>query len=329
MENIFPKKNNEGSIGKSGRAWLAGYFKQLIIRGVAYIWPAADGTAGQVLATDGNKTLSWASAGAATAWDDIGDPDAAGTIAFGTNKQIITAAKTNDDNLVISGIGDFGDISVVRIESATGDPTDGTVLEVVAHDANVDPLVVSSSGLANALVVAQNTGTVACGGAATVATTLGVTGLATATGGICSGNTTSYQKTDLVTVSNAEIKDLFANPKTLVASPGAGKYLEFISAQLMLDYGGTNAFTGANASVIQYQTSAIAASSSIAASGWIDATTDTIAMAIPVAVAGGNKTSFEALALQLKTATASYAGNAAANNTMRVNITYRVHTSGL
>lgn len=164
MERIYPKKNNDGTIGKSGRAWSIGYFWQLIIRGVTYVWPSSQGAASTVLTNDGAGNLSWGAAGGATAFDDIGDPDAAGTIAMTTYKQTITSTKTDDDNIIISGQGNFGDVSVLRVESLTGNPTDGTVLEVVAHDANVDPLVVSASGQAAALVVAQNTGNVSMGG---------------------------------------------------------------------------------------------------------------------------------------------------------------------
>ena len=37
-----------------------GRFYQLIIKGVSYVWPSADGTASQVLQTDGSGNLSWA-----------------------------------------------------------------------------------------------------------------------------------------------------------------------------------------------------------------------------------------------------------------------------
>jgi len=102
----------------------------------------------------------------ATAYDDIGDPDANGVILFTTYTNIWTMAATAGDAFNIQGTGAFGDISVVRIEQKTGNPTDGTVLEVVAADPNVDPLVISASGKANALVVGQNTGVVTIAGVA-------------------------------------------------------------------------------------------------------------------------------------------------------------------
>lgn len=108
-----------------------------------------------------------------TTFDNLGDAGAAGTISLSTFAQNITSAKTDGDMLIIDGQGDFGDVSVLRVQSSTGNPTDGTVLEVVSHDANVDPLVVSSSGQAGALIVGQN-------GSVAIALNLDVTGTLTA-----------------------------------------------------------------------------------------------------------------------------------------------------
>ncbi len=175
MERIFPKKNDSGSIGLSGKAWANGYFIDLSIGGVDYTWPAADGTSGQVLATDGSGTLSWAAAGGSTAWDDIGDPDAAGTVDFKTFAQTLTSSKTDGNMVTITGTGNFGNYAILRVEQKTGNPTDGTVLEVVSADANCDPLVVSANGVSNALKVGQD-GAVSTAGALSVGGDLSVTG---------------------------------------------------------------------------------------------------------------------------------------------------------
>jgi len=91
-----------------------------------------------------------------TAYDDIGDPDADTTIVFDDDEiNVWTFADTDEDMFNIQGLGIFGDVSVVRIEQVTGNATDGTVLEVVAEDPDVDPLVVSASGVPNAFVVGQ------------------------------------------------------------------------------------------------------------------------------------------------------------------------------
>ncbi len=84
-------------------------------------------------------------ASSATLWSNIGNPTAAKTITFGTYATILTSAKTDGDMFTIRGTGDFGDVSVLRVEQITGNPTNGTVLEVVSADTDCDPLVVASS----------------------------------------------------------------------------------------------------------------------------------------------------------------------------------------
>jgi hypothetical protein len=261
---------------------------------------------------------------ATVTWDAIGDAGGAGTVAFGTNAQVITAAKTNGDMLTISGIGNFGDVSVVRIESSTGNPTDGTVLEVVSHDANTDPLVVSSSAQAGVLVVAQD-GSVAVTGNQTI------TGTLSATGGLIAGTATnSIQKTDTVALTNANIKALRATKKALVATPGADKFLEFVSAQLILNYGSEVLTESSDDLVIQYATSGVDATAAITANGFITAAADTIINVLPKAMGAVVATNLVNNGLELfNTGDGEYGGNASADTTMTVKITYRIHTAGL
>ncbi len=145
------------------------------LKGIPYITPSADGTAGYQLTTNGSGTLSWAAAGGTMAWDDLTSPDANKTHAFTTFTSLFTGTSTVADQWNFQGLGAFGDISVMRVEQITGNPTNGTVLEVVAEDANVDPLVVSASGKANAFVVGQNTGVVTVAGVAEGTTAVSVT----------------------------------------------------------------------------------------------------------------------------------------------------------
>ncbi len=85
-----------------------------------------------------------ASAGATT-WDAIGDATVAGSVSFSTFAQTITSAKTDGDMLTIKGTGNFGDVSIVKIMNETGNPTDGTILEVVSSDAQADALIVTAN----------------------------------------------------------------------------------------------------------------------------------------------------------------------------------------
>ena len=125
------------------------------LNGVAYTWPAADGTATYQLTTDGAGTLSWAASAAALPWDDIANPDADKAIDFTAYYTSMDFGDDNHDMLTIQGTGDFADHCIVKIEQITGNPTDGTVLYVKSADAQADALVVEASAI-NSIVVAAN-----------------------------------------------------------------------------------------------------------------------------------------------------------------------------
>lgn len=133
---------------------------------------------------------------------------------------------------------------------------------------------------------------------------------------------------EVVSLTNAEIKALRATPKTLVAAPGTGKFLQFISAVLKLG-AGSNALTESadNLAVRFANGSGAIVSQAIEATGFIDQTADTLTNAlakidaIVAASAGENK----ALVLH-NTGDGEYAGNAANDATMDVVVTYRILT---
>jgi hypothetical protein len=125
----------------------------LTLNGVEYTWPAADGTAGYQLTTDGAGTLSWAAAGAACPWDDLAPPDANESLDHTVFWTAWDFGDTDHDMFTIQGSDAFGDVSIVKIEQTTGDPTDGTVLEVVSADTDADALVVTANSI-NSIVVA-------------------------------------------------------------------------------------------------------------------------------------------------------------------------------
>lgn len=134
-----------------------------------------------------------------------------------------------------------------------------------------------------------------------------------------------------VSLTNAEIKALRATPKTLVAAPGAGKVLEFVSAVLLLDYGGTNVFTETadNLAIRFNNTTGVIVSEAIETTGFIDQSADTATNAIPKVDAIAAKSGCENLPLVLhNTGDGEIAGNAANNNLMRVKIAYRVWQTG-
>lgn len=133
-----------------------------------------------------------------------------------------------------------------------------------------------------------------------------------------------------VSLTNAEIKALRATPKTLVAAPGTGKVLEFVSATLFLDYG-SNALTETTDNMaIRFENgSGTIVSQAIESGSFIDATADTMTNALPKIDAAAAKTACENKALVLhNTGDGEFGGNAGADTTMRVKIAYRVHTTG-
>lgn len=137
-------------------------------------------------------------------------------------------------------------------------------------------------------------------------------------------------RTAEVAITNAEIKALRATPKTLVAAPGAGKVLEFVSAVLLLDYG-SNALTESadNLAVRYTDGSGTIVSQAIECTGFIDQTADTATNALAKIDGIAAKSACENKALVLhNTGDGEFGGNAGADTTMRVKVTYRVHATG-
>jgi len=131
-----------------------------------------------------------------------------------------------------------------------------------------------------------------------------------------------------VTLTNANIKALRATPITLVAAPGAGKVIEFVSGLLKLN-AGTNVLTESadNMAVKYTDGSGVVISTAIEATDFIDQAADTYTNAVPVADAIVVATGAENKAIVLhNTGDGEYAGNAANDATMTVGVAYRVHT---
>lgn len=134
-----------------------------------------------------------------------------------------------------------------------------------------------------------------------------------------------------VSVTNAQIKALRAAPKTLVAAPGATKWLEFLSAWLVLDYG-SEVLTESSANMAIRYTNGTGAivSQAIEATGFIDAAADTYTNALPKidAIVAAASALNQPLVLH-NTGAGEYAGNATSDTLMKVRIAYREHTNPL
>jgi len=129
-----------------------------------------------------------------------------------------------------------------------------------------------------------------------------------------------------VAISSSEILNLRATPKTLVAAPAAGKFLEFISLQLFLDYGSI-AYTESsdNLAVKLTDGSGAAVSQAIETTGFIDQTADTMTNALPKidAIVAAASATAKALVLH-NTGDGEYA---LGNSVMGAKVAYRVHTT--
>jgi len=343
MEQFYPRRSLTGFLGKVTAVWKKLFVQMIEIPEMSAPSGNPPSNSGWLYCKDkgGESALYFENdagsvseiAVTATALDDIGDPDAAGSITCGTHAQTITSAKTDGDMFTIQGLGNFGDVSVVRIEQKTGNPTDGTVLEVVSADANCDPLLVSASGKANAFKVGQDghcsmSDNLDVGGTLAVTGAQTLTGLTTCVAGAVLG--TDKIITETTDLTSAQVKALQGTPVAITAAPGAGKFIQFLGATLALNYG-SNGFTESTDNlVIEYETSGVDASGAIEMTGFIDQTVDTIMTVIPTAIAGAAATSFNNKKLMLKnTGDGEIAGNAANDSVLRVSVTYVVRDLGL
>ncbi|MHA1961904.1 MAG: hypothetical protein ACW99U_16980 [Candidatus Thorarchaeota archaeon] len=121
-----------------------------------------------------------------------------------------------------------------------------------------------------------------------------------------------------IELTAAEIIAMYTTPKTLIAAPGAGKVIEFISAVGFLDHGGTD-FADGGAVVIQTITGNTALSDSVAAATLINVSADAyvIFQALSAEVATNLNDG-----LELTNATQVFSTG---NGVLRLKVTYRIH----
>lgn len=138
----------------------------------------------------------------------------------------------------------------------------------------------------------------------------------------------SVLQTATVNITNSQLKNLRATPKTLVNAPGAGKMLQFIDA-VLINNGGNNAITESDDNLaVRYENgSGVIVSQAIEATGFVTATaaTRTSALAKIDAIVASSNAINKALVLH-NTGDGEYAGNAANDVTLTVLVHYRVLT---
>jgi len=135
-------------------------------------------------------------------------------------------------------------------------------------------------------------------------------------------------QTSTVVITNAQLLTL-ETPITLVAAPGVGYFLEFVSATLILNYGSAACAEPSDPDdlVIQYNTSGLDVVGTWQTTGFIDATADVIGTMIAVEIPGGSAADLENLALEIENSGTNY--TTCAGSTLTVITSYRVHATGL
>ena len=138
-----------------------------------------------------------------------------------------------------------------------------------------------------------------------------------------SGGATATIRT---TILSADVLLLATTQATLVPAPGAGRVIEFLSATLKLEYGGTNVFTEAADNLTINYTNAAGAvvSDVIECTGFIDQAAHTLTRGVPVKDAIVAYASAANQALVLDNNADNFAGNAGDDNILYVDTTFRV-----
>jgi hypothetical protein len=114
-----------------------------------------DSARGWIYAADNGGTMTLYfedDAGTATSliatsavYSALSNPAANTALDFTTYTNTWDLGTTAADGFVLEGTGAFGDISVMKIEQKTGNPTNGTMFEVITADTNVDSILVTNT----------------------------------------------------------------------------------------------------------------------------------------------------------------------------------------
>ena len=134
-----------------------------------------------------------------------------------------------------------------------------------------------------------------------------------------------YEK--IITLTNAQLKALKTTAIELVAAPGVGKFIEFVSAVLHFETGSEVLTESGDNIIIEYDDGTGAAvCTTIESTGFITAATDQIMLAIALVLAGTTTVSSVVNKnLALLSDDDDFAGNASADAVMKVKVTYRIH----
>jgi len=135
--------------------------------------------------------------------------------------------------------------------------------------------------------------------------------------------------TKTVVLTSAQVKTLNATPITIIAAPGAGKFISILNASANLTYGGSNVFiAGAAQSIALRYTNGSGdnpGSASLLLNAGIVSTSSYVNVGFPILARVGALALFENQPIVAWNPIATeISGNAANNNTITIAITYLV-----
>lgn len=135
--------------------------------------------------------------------------------------------------------------------------------------------------------------------------------------------------TRTVDLTAAQIKGLAGSPIELVPAPGAGRWLELVSARLCLDYGSEALAEPSSPDdlAVEYYSGTGPAVATITANGFVTATVDTVATVPGAALVGTATTTIVNRNLALVNTGDDYTGNASNDTALRIIVTYRIHNN--
>ena len=129
---------------------------------------------------------------------------------------------------------------------------------------------------------------------------------------------------DDVEITSALILAAYSTAITLVAAPGAGKFIEFVSLALAYDYGATAYTVGSMGSWrVRYHGDSGNRSESVSPTGFIDQETDQVRLTVPAAE---DYTPLVNTGLDM---VCTAADPTAGDGVIHAKVIYRVHTTGL
>ncbi|MCH7492882.1 hypothetical protein IID19_04850, partial [Patescibacteria group bacterium] len=230
--------------------------------------------------------------------------------------------------LASTGVTTIGDGTATVAINSSGWDIDATGIATNFGAITADGLFTTTGGvtLSGVIAIGDGAATVAINSSDWGITTTGVaTGIASI--GFDSGSVIQHITVEL---SNADLGTIRATPIVLVGAPGANKYIEFVSASLIHDYGGTNVWEeSADNLVIEYGTSNVDVSGAIETTGFITATADQIINSIAIEFTAPAADMVNQTLELFNTGDGEFAGNAGNDNTMTVKVSYIVHDDGL